>query len=327
MKEKINVGVVGLGVGFHHAINVMRHNHFNLKSVCDFDLSKLKNFQKKYKNIFCTNDANQILCDKSISVIIIASYDKYHAKYILKSLKNNKHVFVEKPICKNLKEIEKIKKFIKNKKLIISSNFVLRAHPAVLYLKKIIKKNILGKIYYIETAYNYGRLKKITSGWRSLEKNYSIFLGGGIHMFDLIFYLFPNLKISTYNKITNKIVTKYSKFQYDDFEILNIKFENSIIAQIVSNFGCAKPHSHALKVYGDNGTFEFNDQKIIIYVKKHNNFKKYSKKISKSHIFKHKILKTFLDHIVNKKKCTLVNKQELLSITENSLKINEKQQF
>ena len=64
-----------------------------------------------------------------------------------------------------------------------------RTSERFLSLKRRIKKNNLGKIYYVEADYNYGRLNKIVKGWRSKIKNYSVTLGGGIHLIDLITFL------------------------------------------------------------------------------------------------------------------------------------------
>ena len=56
-------------------------------------------------------------------------------------------------------------------------------------MKKLIAEGVFGNIYYIEADYNYGRLKKLTHGWRSKVPNYSVTLGGGIHMLDLVLWI------------------------------------------------------------------------------------------------------------------------------------------
>ena len=63
---------------------------------------------------------------------------------------------------------------------------MLRAHPIFIKIFKMIKKNLIGKIYHIEGEYNYGRLYKITHGWRGRLPFYSVTQGGGIHIIDLI---------------------------------------------------------------------------------------------------------------------------------------------
>ena len=48
--------------------------------------------------------------DKSINLVSIASYDEYHYNQILKCIKYNKHIIVEKPMCLNEKQLIDIKK-------------------------------------------------------------------------------------------------------------------------------------------------------------------------------------------------------------------------
>lgn len=322
--KKINVGLIGLGVGYYHAVNIKNHKFYNLKMICDIDEKKIKKFKNEFCGVKFTTNVKDIFQDDDIKLVCIASYDKDHFDHVISSLKNNKHVFVEKPVCKNYKEYLQIKKLLEKKKnLEISSNFVLRGHSSVNKIKRLIDQNKLGKIYYLEADYNYGRIKKIIHGWRSRELNYSVFLGGGIHMFDLIMYFLKNKKILSYQKINNKIATISTSYKYDDFDLLTLKFDDNCIAKITSNFACVFPHSHFFKIYGTNGTFFF-DHECEIYAKNINGricVKK--RKITNVNANKKLALLSFLDFLCNKKKIPLISKKNLLKITNDSLLINE----
>ena len=78
MSKKLNVAVIGLGVGSRHADFYYESKHCNLKTLCDFDLKILNHVSKKYKNLALTNDTKDIFNDKSIDLVSIASYDNYH---------------------------------------------------------------------------------------------------------------------------------------------------------------------------------------------------------------------------------------------------------
>ena len=69
------------------------------------------------------------------------------------------------------------------------------------------KMNRFGKIFYIEGDYNYGRVKKITKGWRGKIPFYSVTYGGGVHIIDLITWIVDELPIQV-KADSNKIVTK-----------------------------------------------------------------------------------------------------------------------
>ena len=60
----------------------------------------------------------------------------------------------------------------------MTTNTILRTSKRFMEIKNKIKEGFFGDIYYLEMDYNYGRLKKITDGWRGKIKNYSVVLGG-----------------------------------------------------------------------------------------------------------------------------------------------------
>ena len=227
--KKFNAGVIGLGVGKRH-LDLYLHNPniLNVK-VCDLNIHKLEKIKKEYKNVLICDSADCIIEDPQIDIVSIASYDNSHHEHIIKALSNKKHIIVEKPIC--ISEIELIsicEKAKNNPELIIASNFVLRSNPYFKYFKKLIENNEIGEIYHIEGDYNYGRLNKITNGWRGDIENYSVSHGGGIHIIDLIMWL-TGERIEKCASLGNKFSTRNSKFKGNNnlceyrFDNINIK--------------------------------------------------------------------------------------------------------
>ena len=66
----------------------------------------------------------------------------------------------------------------------------MRSSKVFKYVLNQIRAGKFGKIYYFEGDYLYGRLKKLTNGWRGADVNYSVILGGGIHLIDLMITFF-----------------------------------------------------------------------------------------------------------------------------------------
>jgi len=125
--KKLNVGIIGLGVGEKHIIGYESEKRCSIFKLCDFDKKKLMDVSRRHNNYNTTMDPNEILEDPKIDVVSIASYDNFHAKQVIKAIENGKHVFVEKPICLNQKELSSIVKTMNNNpKIKLSSNFVLR---------------------------------------------------------------------------------------------------------------------------------------------------------------------------------------------------------
>jgi predicted dehydrogenase len=164
-------------------------------------------------------------------------------------------VFVEKPLCLSLEEGVQIASALRKRPdLKLSSNLILRCSPRFRDLKTRITAGELGEVYAIEAQYNYGRIEKLTDGWRGDIDFYSVFLGGGVHMVDLIRWL-TGAEVEEIYATGNRIATAGSGFRHLDYICSLLRLNNGIRAQVSANFGCVHPHFHGLTVYGTQATF------------------------------------------------------------------------
>ena len=328
MRNKLNVGVIGLGVGAKHARVLSSNKKVNLISLCDLDNKKINLYKRIFKNCKFTNNSDEIFKNPNIDIVSIASYDNFHAKHILQAIKYNKHFFVEKPFCQNINELNKIcLKLNKKKRIIFSSNLVLRSNPAFVDLKKKIKKKIVGDIYYCEGDYNYGRINKILYGWRGQIPFYSVVLGGAIHLIDLIIWL-SDKKVKSVIAEGNKLSTKNTKFKNYDLVSALLKFEDGMIAKVTSNFASVTPHHHILSIYGTKSTFFYNNKVIKFYKSRDDlNFKKVNSNFSNKQ--KSEVLNSFIDSVYYQKNLKIVRETEIINLMlvcfaiEKSLKTNK----
>ena len=194
------------------------------------------------------------LTDLSVDIAVIATYDTAHADQVIRALSNRKHVFCEKPLAYTLNQLRTIKHAAKEFDRWIAVNLPLRVAPGFLWLKQAIEKGEFGEIYAIQAEYLYGRLYKITEGWRSDERNYSVMLGGGIHLVDLMLWL-TGQRPARVTAVGNKICTQETPFRYPDFVSATFEFPSGMIGTAVANFGCVHPHARPLAVYGTKKTF------------------------------------------------------------------------
>lgn len=252
---KLKAGIIGLGVGEAHITGYEEHPDCQVVAVCDLDSEKLNDASQKYPKLRFTTRADEILRDPDIDVVSIASYDHFHHEQIVKALEHRKHVFVEKPLCLHPKEAEHIRSFLrKDPSLKLSSNLILRRSPRFQKLKEMIDSGKFGELFYVEGDYHYGRLHKITEGWRGDLDFYSVVYGGGVHMVDLLLWL-TGETIEEVTAYGNQIASKGSKFRYNDCVASLLKFRSGLIGKVTVDFGGVLPHFHALNLYGTQATF------------------------------------------------------------------------
>lgn len=253
--RKLRAAVIGLGVGEAHAAGYGAHPDCEVAALCDLSGAKLAEAGRRHPGARLTRKAAEILDDPAIDVVSIASFDNFHADQIVRALRNGKHVFVEKPLCLRESEAVRVRKALRARRgLKLSSNLVLRRSPRFRWLKEAVREGKLGELYYLEGDYNYGRIEKITQGWRGRIGFYSVVHGGGIHLVDLLLWL-SGKRVKEVAAYGNRIATRGTRFRYNDCVAAILKFDGGIVGKVTSNFGCVHPHYHAVSVYGTKATF------------------------------------------------------------------------
>lgn len=258
--KPLRVGIIGLGVGEKHMEGYLRHPLCRVEALCDFSREKMALAQAKCGHARLCAHPREILSDPEIDLVSIASYDDAHFEQTLAALNNGKHVFVEKPLCRSLEELKAIKAaMLANPHLRMSSNLVLRAAPVYNWLRSLISEGALGEIYAFDGDYLYGRLHKITQGWRKDVDDYSVMQGGGIHIVDLMIWLTGQAPV-TVSAAGNSICSIGTDFRFHDFVSASYEFSSGMVARITANFGCVHSHQHVVRVFGTKGTFIYDDQ-------------------------------------------------------------------
>ena len=252
--DKLNVGIIGLGVGEKHIKSFQSHNNCEVVTLCDFANDKRKEISIKYPEIKIINNALTILEDQNINIVSVASFDNYHYKQIISALKNGKHVFVEKPLCLYEQEAQDIRRCLnEHSDLRLSSNLGLRTCPRFKRIRDVVRSGEMGHVYYIEGDYLWGRIHKLTDGWRKDMNYYSIIHGAAIHMIDLVLWI-TGLRPVEVQAYGNNIANRGTPLNDNSFATILMKFENGCIAKVTANGGCIHPHFHRLVVFGTKKT-------------------------------------------------------------------------
>ena len=159
MGKRFNIGLIGVGDWGKNHLRVFDKLGV-LKIICDLDKKVLEERKKEYPNLQITPDFLDILGDKDVKAVVIATPAISHYKLTKKMLEGGKNVFVEKPLALTVEEGEELVRLAKKKKLILMVGHLLSYHPAIIELKALINKGELGKIRYIfSNRLNFGKLR------------------------------------------------------------------------------------------------------------------------------------------------------------------------
>lgn len=259
-EQKLGVGVIGLGVGEQHALAYAGLGACELRWLFDLSAEQAAAVRGRVGHGEIADSFEAILADGDTDIVSIATFDHLHADAVKAAFDAGKHVFVEKPLCRTTGELKNIIDAWNNAgRPHLASNLVLRDAPLYAWLRGAIQGGTLGDVYAFDGDYLYGRLEKITDGWRGDVPDYSVMEGGGIHLIDLMIHVLGE-KPATAATTANKIATRGTDFRYDDFMATTFTFPSGLIGRITANFGCMHRHHHIVRVFGTKATFIYDDQ-------------------------------------------------------------------
>jgi predicted dehydrogenase len=251
--------VIGLGVGEQHARALQAIEGCEVTRLIDIEIQQAERLAHLFPNAKLSTNPDDALTDPDIDLVSIASPDDAHFNQVMTGLAHKKALFVEKPLCRSLDELDKVKNAWEAAGCpALDSNLVLRAAPLYRWLVQAVRAGELGQIYAIDAEYLYGRIHKITDGWRKDVEKYSVIQGGGVHMIDLMLAI-AGQRPDSVHALGNRICTQSSNFRYNDFVAANYAFPSGLIGRVTANYGCVHEHHHVLRVYGTKATFLFDD--------------------------------------------------------------------
>lgn len=217
--QVINVAVVGLG---YWGPNIVR-NFLKLEGVkvvygCDLLDKNLKNLSESFPTVKPTKNFEEVLQDKNIDLVSIATPIGTHFTLAKKALLAGKNVLLEKPITKTSKEAEELIELAKreNKLLAVGHTFVY-SEP-VKKIKEIISKGEIGKVYYYDsTRVNLGLLQADSNVIWDLAP----------HDLSILTYIFDEKPVSL-----QAFGTSFISGNKEEIAHIFIKYENKMIAHI-----------------------------------------------------------------------------------------------
>lgn len=248
----VKIGIIGLGrMGGYHASACNLINDINLVGVSDLDqenLNKIKNPQT-----IKSQDYNDWL--NLVDGVIIAVPTQFHYKIAKDCLSKSKHVLVEKPITKNINQAEELFEIAKKENCALHIGHVERFNGAIQELKNIIQNPYLIECHRI-------------GPFAPRVQNDSVIIDLMIHDIDLILHLVDS-PVKYLNLIGNKITSNLT-----DIAVVQIKFENGVLANIVSS-RTSQTKERTMSIHQSDAfiKLDFTTQDISIYRHSNNSVK------------------------------------------------------
>ena len=210
MKEKVRVGIIGLGAIAQviHLPILSKLREVDLVSLCDVHKSKAKHLAERYGVKRVYSDPETMLKNEEIDAVDVCTPTNSHRDLALLAIKSNADALVEKPIARNYGEAVEIAEAARKNKRKVMVGMNNRFRPDSMVLKSFVENGELGKIFYVKSGWL--RKQSVSSPWfmRKEQSGGGVFLDLGLAVMDLALWLvgFPEVKRVTASKYS--LVTK-----------------------------------------------------------------------------------------------------------------------
>lgn len=253
METKLNVGVIGCGMGRLHAQGVQLQQGACLYAICDINPETLEKVGDELNVSRRFLDYRDMITDPALDAVIIASPDQLHREMIRDCLAAGKHILCEKPLALTREDIDDIVAMVKasDKKFMVGQ--ICRYTPGFARAKELIDAGAIGELTFVESEYahDYTHIVGRRGGtWRSDPVRNGV-VGGGCHAVDLLRWIAGDPEeVMAYG--THK--TFADLVPYDDTHVAVMKFPNGVIGKVFVSISCRRNYTMRTVLYGTHGT-------------------------------------------------------------------------
>jgi predicted dehydrogenase len=251
----IKVGLAGLG---YWGPNLARNfdDLADLAWLCDVSPGLVDRYGARYPNAATTDRFDDLLDDRSVQAVVIATPVSTHYDLARRALSAGKHVFVEKPPALTGAEADELVALAEERDLVLLPGHLLLYHPAVAKVRELIESGELGEILYIYgNRQNLGQIRKDENALWSL----------GAHDLSVILHLIGEEPTEVWARGES-----FLREGIEDVVFCYLRFASGVVAHM--HLSWLDPHKmRKLTVVGRNKMAVFDDmeleRKVTVYDK------------------------------------------------------------
>ncbi len=275
--KKLNIAIAGTGFGQKVHLPALIESE-NLITEYFYHHNKNKIYEiEKQTGLKGYSNWDELLNNKNIDGIIIATPPDVRFELARKALLKKKHLLLEKPVGINTNEIKELQRLSLINNLIVCVDFEYRAVPLFLQAKEIIEQKKIGPIYFVKFDWIMSSRSdpKREWNWYSLsEKGGGVIGALGTHAIDILHWLVGSTnKVSGYISTSIKVRPKgnsLEKVTSEDVCLANLELTNNICKKIPCQLSLSSISRNGkgfnLEIYGRDGSLFLNSKNQKDYV-------------------------------------------------------------
>ena len=197
----------------------------------------------------------KVLSDDNLDAVIIAASSSAHIELIKKAAKYKKHVFCEKPVSFDIKELNEVKQEVEQAGVKLQVGLNRRFDPDFIALKNSLEDKVIGDIQIIKITNRDPKRPDL----KFVSKSGGLFFDFNTHDFDMVHYLTGDKIVEVYAMADALVEPQLKGLGDIDTALITLKLKSGTLVMIDSsretNFG----YDQRIEVFGAKGMLKVDN--------------------------------------------------------------------
>ncbi len=280
--NSLNVGLIGTGyigkshaLGFRNARALFPHvPDLKLACVCDLDSALAESLRADFDFYRATTDWRDIISDKSIDLVSIATPNALHREMAVAAIDAGKHVYCEKPMGVSLDEAHMMAQKAEQSSVSTLLAYNYLRSPAFAHVQKLVRSGKIGRLYFFRGVCEeeYMADPAAPFSWRCSRNMAGTGALGdlGAHLLCLMISIMGSPKelvaeLSTVipSRRTGGSAETSHEVENDDVAHAMLKFDDGATASFTtSRVSWGRKNKLAFDIYGEKGSIHFDQERM-----------------------------------------------------------------
>lgn len=175
--DRIRYGLIAAGGRGRYLNRIFQKLGNECVSVCDVYEPNIELALKEAPKAKSYLDYHELLDQKDIDAVVIASPDHHHCPMMLDALAAGKDIYAEKPLSKSLEESSRMIQAVRKSKQVVQIGMQRRSAESVIKAKKLVDDGVLGRVTLVKPQWNWNISKELNNSPLPGKLDWKRFLG------------------------------------------------------------------------------------------------------------------------------------------------------
>jgi predicted dehydrogenase len=245
----MNFVIVGCGLIGQKRAKALRAAGHSVRLAVDSVADRAEALARQYDGASHSTDWRESVATPTAEAVVVATTNDWLAPVTTAAIRAGKHVIVEKPASRNVKEIDGVIREARGSGVHVQVGFNHRYHPALQMARRLCDAGALGPLLFVRGRYGHGGRIGYEKEWRS---NPEISGGGelidqGVHLIDLARWF-----LGDFTRVEGHAKTYFWRMPVDDNAFLSLRTAADQTAWL--HVSCTEwKNLFSLEIYGRDG--------------------------------------------------------------------------